>query len=72
MSEKQQDASPKQEHAHTVTVTMQILIELIKPFHMAAKLHLLPKTTQYKYTTMTAIFHFVFQLQFQDDIAPEC
>lgn len=39
---------------------------------MDAKLHLLSKTTHYKYITMTAIFHLVFQLQFQDGIVPEC
>lgn len=38
---------------------------------MAAKFDFLPKTTQYKHTTMTTIFHFVFQFQFQNDIAAE-
>lgn len=38
---------------------------------MAAKLDFLPKITQYKHTTMTTIFHFVFQFQFQNAIAAE-
>lgn len=59
---KQLCSSPKQECSRCYSNCNYYMFvkEWMNPFHMAAKLDFLPKTTQYKHTMMTTIFRLCF------------